>query len=76
VEIESPSTRLYDRRIKTQVYAELKIPSYWRVTSDAVHLQELADKSEYAEVAVVRPGTPWRATQPYPVLLDPGTWAT
>ncbi|SCG74694.1 Uma2 family endonuclease [Micromonospora humi] len=31
VEIESPSSRRYDRLIKPTLYAEAGIPHYWRV---------------------------------------------
>jgi Uma2 family endonuclease len=78
VEIESPTSRRFDRRTKPDLYAEAGIPSYWRVEQhkDGPHLHayELLGGA-YSEVSWVRPGVTWRATSPYPVLLDPGTWS-
>ena len=79
VEIESRSSRRNDRRTKPELYAEAGIPAYWRVERNQegphLHAYELAD-GEYVQVAWVRPGVAWRATSPFPVLLEPGTWAS
>jgi Uma2 family endonuclease len=79
VEIESTSSRRHDRDVKPRLYAEAGIPAYWRVElhKDGPHLHayELVDGA-YREVSWVRPGVTWRATSPYPVLLDPGTWSS
>lgn len=78
VEIESNSSRRDDRTEKPDLYAEAGIPAYWRVErhEDGPHLHayELVDGG-YVHVAWVRPGVAWQATSPYPVLLEPGTWA-
>jgi Uma2 family endonuclease len=77
VEIESRSSRRDDRDVKPGLYAEAGIPAYWRVERHSegphLHAYELVDGG-YREVSWVRPGVTWRATSPYPVLLDPGTW--
>ena len=76
VEIESPSTRLYDRLLKSRLYAEAGIPSYWRLDpkGPVLYAYELTDKGEYTEVAQVRPGSPWRAEQPFAIVVDPAAW--
>jgi len=58
---------------------ELIDGSNWRVERHPegphLHAYELVD-GEYVHVAWVRPGVAWQATSPYPVVLEPGTWAT
>ena len=59
------------------VYAEAGISAYWRVERHPegphLHAYELVD-GQYVHVSWVRPGVAWRATNPYPVTVDPGTW--
>jgi len=77
VEIESRGSRRDDRRIKPDIYAEAGIPAFWRVERHPggphLHAYELVE-GRYVHVSWVRPGVAWRATGPYPVTLDPGTW--
>jgi Uma2 family endonuclease len=53
VEIESPTTRRFDRRLKGQLYADAGIPAYWRVEQHPdgpqVHVYELTDDGSGAD---------------------------
>ena len=79
VEIESRSSRRDDREEKPGLYAEAGIPAYWRIERHPegphLHAHELVD-GEYVHVAWVRPGVAWQGTSPFPVFLEPGTWAS
>jgi Uma2 family endonuclease len=76
-EVESPSTRRYDRSMKAEKYAAAGIPSYWRVELNVdgptLHVHELAG-DRYDLAASVKSGDTWEATLPFPVVLDPAAW--
>ena len=72
VEVLSSSTRLSDRTLKRELYAEAGIPSYWIVDPDALSLTvlELRDGA-YAEVVSAVGGEPCHPLRPFPVRVVP-----
>jgi Uma2 family endonuclease len=74
VEIASPSTAIYDRNRKKDVYAGFGIASYWIVTPSldkpAVTAFDLK-RGRYREVACVTGDDVFRATRPFPVDVVP-----
>src|SRR5215470_11910141 len=82
IEIASPSTAIYDRNRKKDVYAGFGIESYWIVTPSldkpAVTAFELR-RGRYSEVAHVVGDEVFRATRPFgvnivPAALVAGPW--
>jgi Uma2 family endonuclease len=74
VEIVSPNSHPQDRVIKPQLYAEARIPSYWRFELEKtprVIVSELR-RGRYVQVAVAMPGQRTTLEQPFRVELDPG----
>jgi Uma2 family endonuclease len=75
VEVESPSSRLMDRKVKPSVLAEAGVPVYWRVVLDEpeapVVVVHALDGDVYREVAVVRAGEAVAVDVPFPVELRP-----
>lgn len=75
VEIVSPSSHPQDRIIKPQLYADAKIPVYWRLELEkSPHLivSELR-RGRYAQTLVARAGEPTVIHQPFRVVVDPAT---
>jgi Uma2 family endonuclease len=72
VEVLSPSTRSSDWMLKTQLYAEAGVPSYWLVDPDEPSLTvlELAGEA-YVEKAVVRGNEVYDAAAPFGVRVVP-----
>jgi Uma2 family endonuclease len=74
VEIQSPSTELFDLNTKKAVYERFSIASYWVVVPDADQPEliafELRD-GRYEQVAHVTGGRPFRAGLPFPVEIIP-----
>ena len=74
VEVSSPSTRLYDRNRKQDVYESFGIPSYWIIEPDRDHPRliafELRD-GKYELVADVTAGEQFTAARPFPVTIRP-----
>jgi Uma2 family endonuclease len=74
IEIASPSTALYDRNRKRDVYAGFGIASYWIVRASldnpAVTAFELR-RGRYSEVAYVVGDEVFRAMRPFPVDVVP-----
>jgi Uma2 family endonuclease len=74
IEIASPSTAIYDRNRKKDVYAGFGIASYWIVTPSldkpTVTALELR-RGRYSEVANVTGDGVFRATRPFPVEVVP-----
>lgn len=82
VEVVSPSSVLFDRSFKTELYAEARIPCYWRV--------EIKPSRKYKgplPLIVVRAmemdGESWRTveaqageTRELPLAVGPDTWIT
>ena len=60
VEISSPSTDMYDERTKSQIYAELGVPHYWRLDPARSTLMEgvLGEGGRYQDRT-------WRADEPF-----------
>lgn len=82
IEIASPSTALYDRNRKKDVYARFGIESYWIVKPDldkpSMTVFELR-RGEYRVVAEVSGGDTFRAAKPFaceivPASLVAGPW--
>lgn len=82
IEIASPSTAMYDRNRKKDVYAGFGIASYWIVTPSldkpAVTAFELR-RGRYTQVAYVTGDEVFRATRPFgvdivPAALVAGPW--
>jgi Uma2 family endonuclease len=72
VEVLSPSNRDSDLVSKRFEYAAGRIPQYWIVDpeEETMTVLALADGETYVEKAVVRPGTPWKTDEPFPLTLD------
>jgi Uma2 family endonuclease len=74
VEIESPSSALFDPNTKKAVYERFSIPSYWIVVPD-VDLPELIAfelrDGRYKQVARVTNNEPFRAQRPFGVEMVP-----
>jgi Uma2 family endonuclease len=74
VEVSSPSTRLYDRNRKKDVYEEFGIAAYWIVEADPdwprLIVYELRD-GKYQTVAEVSGSDQFRAASPFPVSIRP-----
>lgn len=74
VEIQSPSTALFDLNTKKAVYERFSIASYWVVIPDVEQPElivfELSD-GRYEQVAHVTGGKPFRAERPFPVEVVP-----
>jgi len=78
VEVQSPSTRTYDRTAKKAAYARFGIGSYWLVVPDpakpALTAFELRG-GRYEEIAHVAGDDAFRVEHPYPVELVPAQLA-
>lgn len=74
IEIASPSTALYDRNRKKDVYAGFGIASYWIVTPSldkpALTAYELR-RGKYSQVAHVSGDEVFRASRPFAVEIAP-----
>jgi Uma2 family endonuclease len=74
VEIQSPSTALFDLNTKKAVYERFSIASYWVVIPDVDQPEliafELRD-GRYEQVAHVTGAKPFRAQRPFPVEVVP-----
>jgi len=74
VEVESPSTRRCDRKMKPELYAEAGIPVYWRIEQHiravTVLVYELIGR-DYKLAGTATAVHPHQVTLPYPVLIDP-----
>jgi Uma2 family endonuclease len=74
VEVESVSTRRYDRLIKAALYAEAGIASYWRVEPNRVVLYRLGAGGTYAVDREIADEDLVATHVPYPIRLAPSTW--
>jgi Uma2 family endonuclease len=74
IEVASPSTALYDRNRKKDVYARFGIPIYWIVSPSldkpSLTVYELRD-GDYVEQAVVTGDQVYRADRPFAVEVCP-----
>ncbi len=74
VEIQSPSTALFDLNTKKAVYQRFSIPSYWVLVPDVDQPEliafELRD-GRYEQVARVTGDRPFHATVPFGVEIVP-----
>ncbi len=76
VEVESPSSRGYDRLLKPELYARAGIRSFWRVERGAepvLRAYELGNAG-YAEPWTISGAEPVKVSTPFPLRVAPGTW--
>jgi Uma2 family endonuclease len=74
IEIQSPSTALFDLNTKKAVYERFSIASYWVVIPDVDQPELIAfelREGRYEQVAHVTGGRPFRAERPFPVEVVP-----
>ena len=74
VEVQSPSTRLFDLNQKKSVYEKFGVPSYWIVVPDPARPQLIAFElrgSRYVEAAHVTDSEVFAARGPFPVEVVP-----
>ena len=74
VEIQSPSTALFDLNTKKAVYERFSIASYWVVIPDVDQPELIAyelREGRYEQVAHVTGGRPFRAERPFAVEVVP-----
>jgi Uma2 family endonuclease len=74
VEIQSPSTALFDLNTKKAVYERFSIESYWVVVPDVDQPELIAFElrgGRYQQVAHVTGSKPFRAERPFPVEVVP-----
>jgi len=76
IEIASPSTAIYDRNRKKDVYAGFGIASYW-IATPSLHNPTLTAyelrRGRYSQVAQVSCGDVFTATRPFAVEIVPAT---
>ncbi len=79
LEVASPSTVMYDKNRKREIYAGFGIPAYWIVTPSldkpSLTVYELRRRS-YVEQAVVTGDETYHADQPFPVEICPARLVT
>ncbi len=77
VEVESPTTRGYDRHLKSALYADAGIPMFWRVEwcgdTPEAKLHVLAPNGYRLEHTVLA-GVQMTVVTPYGVTVTPATW--
>ncbi len=74
VEVQSPSTKLFDLNQKKSVYEEFGVASYWIVVPDPARPQLTAFElrgSRYVKAAHVSGDEVFRARRPFPVEVVP-----
>jgi Uma2 family endonuclease len=78
VEVESPANRRYARCLKSCVYAEAEIESFWRIectcNGPVAHLYTRAAAGHYQLHRSVQAGHCVVAELPYAVQVAPATW--
>jgi Uma2 family endonuclease len=76
IEVASPSTALYDRNRKAEVYAGFGIAAYWIVTPSIDEPRLTAfelRRGRYRQVAEVSADEPFRTQRPFPVEIVPAS---
>ncbi len=77
VEVETPTTRRYDRILKPTLYAEAGIHAYWRIepghATPLLRTYVLAG-SRYRAQHSVEGAEPVKLDAPYPVRIAPAAW--
>ncbi|MGH3276605.1 MAG: Uma2 family endonuclease [Streptosporangiaceae bacterium] len=73
VEVVSPSTGRIDRAIKPAMYAEARIPVYWRVELQGVPkiVVQTLSRGRYVSRVTLTAGARGHITRPFAVELDP-----
>jgi Uma2 family endonuclease len=73
VEVLSPGNARNDLVVKRREYADAGIARYWIVDRDKRTMTVLAldaERGDYVEETVVRPGQRWKTEEPFPLTLD------
>jgi Uma2 family endonuclease len=77
-EVETPSSRRYDRLLKPALYADAGIPSYWRIDPDGPTIQaavyQLTPGGTYRQDQTIEGDELIKLDAPYPIRLAPSTW--
>jgi len=74
VEVQLPSTGLFDLNLKKAVYEKFGVPSYWIVVPDPAGPQLVAFElsgSRYEKIADITGDEVFRACAPFPVEVVP-----
>lgn len=73
IEVVSPTNAGHDLVLKRHEYAAAGIREYWIVDErdQTVRVLVPGATGSYVERAVARPGQPWRADEPFPLVVDP-----
>jgi len=78
IEVETGSTRRYDRLLKPTVYAEAGILHYWRIEPNpqtpTAHLYTLSPNGTYTLHHTIRAPETTTTPTPYPIHIAPSTW--
>ncbi|GGQ78370.1 Uma2 family endonuclease [Couchioplanes azureus] len=77
VEVESATSRSYDRLLKPALYAGAGIPCYWRVAPEpepVLFVHELGADG-YLPAKTIQGADPVKVDAPFPVRVSPGTWS-
>jgi Uma2 family endonuclease len=77
VEVETESSRRYDRLLKPSLYADAGIPAYWRVEPAAqkVSIYERDGEDGYRLTRTIEGPELVKVDSPYPIRLAPSTLA-
>ncbi|MEV8509458.1 Uma2 family endonuclease [Actinoplanes sp. NPDC051475] len=76
IEVETDTSRRYDRLLKPDVYAEAGIDGYWRVEplpEPELHVYELGPDG-YQPAQTIRGAGPVKVDAPFPVRISPDAW--
>ena len=78
IEVESPTSRRYDRLLKPALYADAGIAGYWRIDPDApdpqLNTYRLTPDGTYDLEHTIQGHQPTKLNTPYPVHIAPSTW--
>ncbi|GID97247.1 Uma2 family endonuclease [Amorphoplanes digitatis] len=76
VEVETATSRRYDRLLKPALYADARIPAYWRIEpgpSPVLHTYTLGPDG-YMPGKTLQGADPIKVDAPFPVLVAPAVW--
>jgi Uma2 family endonuclease len=73
VEVVSPSTHPQDRIIKPQLYADARIPVYWRLELEKTPqlIVSTLRRGQFVHIVTATAGQPSEIPCPFPIKLDP-----
>lgn len=74
VEVETETSRRYDRLLKPALYAEAGIPAYWRIEPEPIlHVYALGSEG-YVLRQTIQGADLVQVDAPYPVRVNPAAW--